>query len=75
MSQCCWKIYLVPDQELDGGNGGVEVRLDPLQELDLLLGCQEVDGAVGGDHDRVRQLVPEQPGLKLHDFAVNFSSI
>ena len=56
---------LVADEKLDRRHGRVQVRFDSLQELYLFLGRQEVDGALGGHHDRVRQLISEEPSLKI----------
>jgi hypothetical protein len=64
--------HLVSDEQLDRRDVGVEVGLDALQELNLLLGGQEADGTLRRHHQRVGQLVAEQPGLletRLQDFS------
>lgn len=63
---------LIADEEL---NGGLTLLLldgfERLEEVDLLLAGQKVDGVLANGHDRVSQLIAEQPGLQRRRFAVD----
>lgn len=65
--------YLISDKKLDGWQRIILifVVLQLLEELDLLLAGQEVDGLVAHDHDCVGELIAQQPGLGGGGLAVH----
>jgi hypothetical protein len=62
-----YSTCLVSGQEFDGGNGRIEIAFDAFQEINFFLWSQEVDRVLRRHHDRVGQLVAEQPSLKYRN--------